>query len=114
MPEDSASEQMYFDFAEPEQNETVHGEQQIAVPVDHSLEEIESGEQEEPEQIENPVFTYTEFAKDKPAALPEQLAGQSADTGGDCPRRGVRLRRAAGRGHSGGLHPQFPEPDEKR
>ena len=71
MPEDSASEQMYFDFAEPEQNETVHGEQQIAVPVDHSLEEIESGEQEEPEQIENPVFTYTEFAKDKPAALPE-------------------------------------------
>ena len=72
MSEDSESEQLIFDFAEVE-NKTILGEQQIAAPEDHSLEdpEPEQSQKEDPGQSELPIFLYSEFAKKDPVVKTE-------------------------------------------
>ena len=73
MSEDSESEQLIFDFAEVE-NKTILGEQQIAAPEDHSLEdpEPEQSQEEDSGQSELPIFLYSEFAKKDPVVKTEE------------------------------------------
>lgn len=63
MSDSIETEQLSFDFAETDQNETVRGEQQIAAPVDHSLEDPAISAEEEAEQKEIPSFPYSEFMR---------------------------------------------------
>ena len=74
MSEDPESEQLIFDFAEADQNETILGEQQIAAPEDHSLEDPEQSQKEDLGQSELPSFIYSEFAKKNPVVKTEEEA----------------------------------------